>query len=262
MLYISGDPTFGDGGNNNPVNSVTKEGYSENNNGNSQVYTDNKVRQDIFIAGYGYNEEDGSDVQNVESLIVNGNITSGPGSIWVWAEESPLYKTLIQFAVLGAGVTVNEDTCNAFRNAQDDETTENDTGEFLYGSLEGDSSGFVYWNGISGNRKVILRKVDSSYASVAGKEFLIYKGASDKAYLPEDETKPLKSDVSGCFYVGDFPYGWYVVKEVSPEKYFYFVVVESGVYGMVDVNDADAIGGFTSKTDAQDAAKAKYNTLK
>ena len=99
-------------------------------------------------------------------MNVNGAITSAPGSIWVWAEipdaaasedakEYNHYKQLKQFATFTGGITDLENSVKAFRNAVDDESTENSTGEYLTGSLEGvlavptgsTYAGYIYWTG-------------------------------------------------------------------------------------------------------------------
>ena len=220
------------------------------------------VRQDIFIAGYA---SDAPESTNAASLVVAGEITSGEGSIWVWAQENPHYMATRQFGKIGDGVSVSEETLNAFRNARDDSTTENETGDYLRGTLEGETTGNVYWNGVSGNRKVILRKVDSTYTPVSGRYFTIYKGASSSAYTPRGETESLSglsSGVSGCFWIGNLPYGWYIVEESTLHRFFYFVVVESGTYGTLDSDNKDIVAGFSTREEAVSEAKAKYDVLK
>ena len=213
------------------------------------------VRQDIYIAGYaGDKDED----KSAASLVINGQITSGKGTIWVWAEESPHYKALCQFARIKDGLTVSEDTCNVFRNARDDIKTGNETGEYLRGTLEGETTGYVYWNGVSGSRKVILRKVDESYTSYTAASFTVYKGTATSPYQPKGE-QPLTGLTpgdSGCFWIGNLPFGWYVIKEDDSGPFFYVVVTAKGTY-----NGPEDPGG-TTRADAETAAKNLYEQNK
>ena len=267
-LNISGNPNFGgtdvdDQGDLIPHENSAgnfKEGELESKTNGGKVYI--RARQDIFIAGYA---NDDPEATNAASLVITGDIGSGEGSIWVWAQENPHYMATRQFGKIGDGVSVSEETLNAFRNARDDSTTENETGDYLRGTLEGETTGNVYWNGVSGNRKVILRKVDSTYTPVSDRYFTIYKGASSSAYTPRGETESLSglpSGASGCFWIGNLPYGWYIVEESTPHRFFYFVVVESGTYGTLDSDNKDIVAGFSTREEAESEAKAKYDVLK
>ena len=271
-VNISGAPIFHVDGEND--NTVTLADYDSKKNGDESVYTGNNVRQNIYIA-----EENEA---NPQSIVINGDLTGAEGSIWVWAENSVHYEQRRSFAVL-EGVefveTAEVDISNkkfdaehlkVFRNARDDNTTDNpmdSTPKWLYGTIEGDESGFVYWHGVAGSRKVILRKVDSSYTPVNGKLFTVYKGASGTAYTPKGETlENLPSGTlntetgeyegSGCFWIGNLPYGWYIIKENNPETYFYLVVTANGTFG-----GPDAAGG-TTRSNAEAAAKQLYNEKK
>ena len=261
IMYISGNPNFGGtginvSGNINPTDgNIKNERLAAKRNG-GKSYT--IPRQDIFIAGYS-----GSDGEhNAASLKVNGNIASEAGSIWVWAERSPHFKTMQQFAEVDGNV--NEASCNVFRNAQPDDISENDTDEYLFGTLEGDTSGYVYWSGISGIRRVILRKVDSDYKP-AQESFTVYRGSGTSAYTPKGSDGPLESltsGASGCIWIGELPYGWYIVKENNSGPYFYIVVTESGVYGTLNESGDIIPGGYQTPDAARSAAQKKYNDLK
>lgn len=263
-LNLSGNPGFGGNGLNVSGNIDTTKGnlkqgtlVAQTNGGKNYE----KARQDIFIAGY--EGDDGA--TNAASLVVTGNLSSGNGTIWVWAAEVPHYQMLQQFAVIAEGAAVTADAVHAFRNARDDTAAKNDTGEYLYGTLEGEKAGFVYWSGISGSRKVILRKVDSAHTSLKDREFSIYKGTSTTPYKPKDETVPLSgltSGPSGCFWIGTLPYGWYILEETSPHRYFYLIVEASGVYGTLDEAGNDIVGGYDSRASAENAAAAQYTALK
>ena len=138
-MYISGGPKFEN--NNKAMNLGT------NTNGEETAYYTNGAPQDIFIAGYGNTTAD--------SLVVTGDITSGPGSIAVWANEQRHYKQSKQFAVMQDGP---HDGLNAFRNAQTDSQTENPLKtdpKYLYGIRRG-NDGKVYW---SGSMDLTIRKV-------------------------------------------------------------------------------------------------------
>jgi len=194
------------------------------------------------------------------------------GSIWVWASSENHHKQLMPFAALAEGVVYADEptgdeldsaVLRVFRNAQDDGTTDNATESWLYGCVEGDKTGFVYWNGIAGSRRVILRKVDSTYAPVPNMTFAIYKGTSEIAYTPKGEASPLsglRSGASGCIWIGDLPYGWYILEEQDAGKklYFYLVVTASGVEGTPQT----VPNGYANRDSAAAEAKTRYENLK
>ena len=133
-MRISGGPVFENNIKTSAVNSESKNG------GDSTFYTGNGAPQDIFIAGYSS--------ADAISLHVTGNITSGQGSIKVWAEQDRHYEQSKQFAVMDGGPWNGLD---AFRNARTDDDTgnrPNDTGtiKYLYGVTRG-NDGNVYWYG-------------------------------------------------------------------------------------------------------------------
>ena len=246
--------------------------------------SDYLVRQDIYIEGY----LGTSDYLPATSLYVTGAIANengaNDGSIWVWAEiptaenENNHYQQLKQFAVFTDGLAeaYRESTLRVFRNAVDDERTQNGLDSYLAGSSEGDLTvpsgsaytGYVYWSGVSGSRKVILRKVNGVYESLENRSFTIYRGTSSTAYKPKDEIKPLEnlvSGASGCFWVGTLPYGTYILEEDmgdNPNKFFYIVIDDAGVFCTLDGEGNDVIDGYPNKEAAQAAAKAKADALK
>jgi hypothetical protein len=268
-------------------NTVTLSNYSNKKNGAVPVYTGNKVRQDIYVA-----EEDAipASIKLTGDLVNKNRQYIGDGTIWVWAEHANHHKQLMPFAVLGDGVdyavveegqtelpTGKLDAAHlkAFRNAQDDDTTENGTDTYLFGTIEGDVACLVYWSGSAGARKVILKKVVqsnevegsnktfSTYDKPQGeKEFTIYKGNSTTAYTPKGAANALSGKLSnnstGIIWIGELPYGWYIIEEEDPERYFYVVVDQSGVYENTNAGGYDTREG----TDGADAAaKAKYDAL-
>ena len=277
VLKLSGAPVFGTDMNDSTdtteddANMVPKNGYKSKKNGQDSVYENNKARQDIFMA------EDGT---NPQSIVVTGDFVKkngdylGDGSIWVWADSYSHYRQLMPFAILGEEVkfahrdengelpegTLDAAHLKAFRNAQDNDATGNATDDYLYGAMAADSassdeSEYVYWTGIAGSRKVILRKVDSTYVPEKDREFKIYQGSSTSPLAEE------QSGASGCFYIGMLPYGWYVLEEVEPHKYFYIVVASSGVYGTVNDSGENIVGGYDTRQEAETAAKESYATL-
>ena len=173
-----------------------------------------------------------------DSLIVNGDITSGDGSIWVWAEKSPRYKTMCQFGKFQGSITNLDDSLKAFRNAQDDETTgykPNPSYVYLEG-VTGDESGCVYWCGEItppvGTRTVILRKVGrtaDNFEPLAGAAFVYDDGT-------EEQLK--SSGANGIFFYRTLSFGTYYLKETqAPEgygdnkgKWFCFIVDGDGVW--------------------------------
>lgn len=277
VLKLSGAPVFGTDTNDSTdtteddANMVPKNGYKSKKNGQDSVYENNKARQDIFMA------EDGT---NPQSIVVTGDFVKkngdylGDGSIWVWADSYSHYRQLMPFAILGEEVkfahrdengelpegTLDAAHLKAFRNAQDNDATGNATDDYLYGAMAADSassdeSEYVYWTGIAGSRKVILRKVDSTYAPEKDREFKIFQGSSTSPLAEE------QSGASGCFYIGMLSYGWYVLEEVEPHKYFYIVVTSSGVYGTVNDSGENIVGGYDTRQEAETVAKESYATL-
>ena len=263
-------------------NFVNKTGFGDKTNG-GKAYSESRpatnpktyfVRQDIYLAEASENDP--------KTLVVAGDLTGEKGSIWVWAESEHHYKQLTPFARLGdafydEGTLKEEYSANngaaletmlsVFRNAQDDETTENGTDTFLFGTSEGDNPGLVYWTGVGGMRKVILRKVVEPYTSAERREFAIYKGTSTTAYKPKGETdllSGLTSGDSGCFWIGTLPYGWYILKEgeTDPARWFYLIVDDSGVYCTLDLSDKTVVGGYGTRAEAEAAAKAKADSIK
>ena len=108
---------------------------------------------------------------------------------------------------------------------------------------------------------MILRKVDESYTSytaASGVSFTVYKGTATSPYQPKGE-QPLTGLApgnSGCFWIGNLPFGWYVIKEDDSGPFFYVVVTAKGTY-----NGPEDPGG-TTRPDAETAAKELYENNK
>ena len=249
-LNLSGSPYFGGSGVDVAGNIIEKDKDAEGNfksgdltlkfNGGKKY---ENARQDIFIAGY----EGDDGVTNANSLNIIGDITSGAGTIWVWAEKQPHYKTMQQFAKYEAGVSNLASSLAAFRNARpDDETGAGQVGEYLHGTTKAGDTGNVFWHGIEGSAHVMLVKVSkssNSYQALQGKAFTVYTDEAMKdehiatgVVLNDDGTenkefklKDLMSGNGGAFFIGELPYGTYYAKEVGVEAPFEFTVRESGV---------------------------------
>ena len=240
-LNLSGAPAFGSG---NDANKATvDDSYKGKKNGEENVYIDSKARQDIYIAGYASPSED--EIVNVGSLVVTGNITSGDGSIWVWAERDNHYLMTTQFGLIDAGKDFNPESLKAFRNARpDDETGADALGEYLYGVLNEDD-GMIHWNGIEGTHFVILRKVhavdknNNDYEVQTGApRFEIRQRNRVVTLKQEDGTiitldqNYLQMKPNGVFFIGELPYGQYELVEYigSSMKTFTFFVDGGGLW--------------------------------
>lgn len=309
ILNLSGAPYFGgtgtDGSGNlisAAGNFVTKSGYSSKMNGGKNYPTDNKVRQDIYIAETGA-ESTAETSYEPASIIVTGDLVNaanlyiGDGTIWVWAENQYRYRQTMPFAKMKDGVEFVEKPASgtipdgkydaahlkAFRNAQDDDTTENGTDTYLFGTIEGEkeNAGIIYWTGSSGSRKVILRKADNTYSPVRGRTFVVYKGSGTAPYIVKDGNTrtqlggdsapagvtldPMTSGASGCIWIGELPYGWYIIEEITPHKYFYVVVTANGISETpltVTENGTEKMGGYDFRSTAETVAKDLYDNMK
>ena len=192
-LKLSGSPSFGGTGRNGTdadaeiitektedgktvvVGNFVDEALSDKTNGQKD-YT--KYRQDIFVAGY----EDAGSAAN--SIVVTGAITSGDGTIWVWAEKQEHYEMLRQFAVFESETVKNgltaaqlEKTLLAFRNAWDDEST-GCGADYLTGQ-DGDDIGdwkCIYW---TGGFDIVFRKIDGDGKPLDGAVFTLYMSNDD-----------------------------------------------------------------------------------
>ena len=189
VLYLSGEPYFGGTGTNaggniivvdadgNPLGNFVRKGADfktdpnkEPTNGSKEYRKDNQdyylVRQDIYIPGT---------AKPHNAIRVTGEITSGDGTIWVWAndwawedetQKSTVnhYEMLKQFAVFdGDGIGMSdarkENSMKAFRNAQPDSLT-NCGGDYLTGQKGDDVNGWkcIYW---TGGFDVVFLKTDA-----------------------------------------------------------------------------------------------------
>ena len=180
-MNLSGNPYFGGTGlvgdalvttyqNGEAAGNFITQGYTaeENEKNGGKNYTD--IRQDIYIAGY-------VDTDPAASLNVTGRISSGEGTIWVWADSVNHYEMLKQFAVFsGGGISLSdpnkESSMKAFRNAQPDSLT-NCGGDYLTGQKGDDINGYkcIYW---TGGFDVVFLKTDGFGKALPGATFTLY----------------------------------------------------------------------------------------
>ena len=248
-LNLSDAPDFGGTGTNVSGNITTANGNFKTGpmvaklNGGKE-YT--LARQDIYIAGY---ENDSDDDTTAASLVVSGNITSGNGTIWIWAEKSPRYKTLCQFAKYTSAVTDTATAFAAFRNAQDDKTTGADqVGEYLYGITKAnDTDNNVFWHGLSGF-DVKFKKIDGFGNSLKDAVFTLYSDSACTTAVEVSSTVVTgTSDSTGVvIFNNKIPIGVYYMKETTiPNGYAntntYIVLVGDKALAKDDL-DATAIG--------------------
>ncbi|MBR4456672.1 MAG: leucine-rich repeat protein [Solobacterium sp.] len=198
VLNLSGNPSFGGtdrvGGEGTDKDNLKgtegnfvrkdarfKTGDTEPANGGKQYPKENNtsyylVRQDIYISGTPITPIDTAKPHS--AIHVTGNLISGDGTIWVWADNVNHYEMLKQFAMFSEGGTglsdVEKDTSmRAFRNAQPDSVT-NCGGDYLTGQ-KGEVKDWIYW---TGGFDVVFVKTDSFGVGLPGVEFTLY---SDEA---------------------------------------------------------------------------------
>ncbi len=233
-LNLAGSPAFSTGTGNDIKTNIVGTGA-------------NAKRQDIYIAGYlgvkGGTGDDKDDPKLAGSLIVTGPLDLAKCSVWVGAEvkeneENNHWDTLKQFAkfhselMTGSGDNMKIDPAKlsdaevekiyaAFRNAT--------TSEEYYGmSGDGQKGGVqcIYWEGVTGSRKVILRKVDGNNVPLSGREFAISRSQAKPADAREYDLTSLSS---GVFFVGMMDYGTYYIHEKDPEKTYKIIINDDGV---------------------------------
>ena len=154
----------------------TEDDPTKTNGQDDKIYEDGKVRQDIYLQGYANvtNADESVTETQATSIVVTGALDVANGSIWVWADDSAHYKMLTQFATFADSLISNnkvvfpnvdsskqsdalEKTYLAFRNAQDDVTTECG-GDYLTGQ-EGDAPNLIKW---TGGFDFAFRKIDGN----------------------------------------------------------------------------------------------------
>lgn len=129
-----------------------------------------------------------------------------------------------------------------FRNGRHDKETLNpSTDSYLSGAI-GTGKNIIWGIGEVGKARVILRKTNTEYESLAGARFNIYKGSGTTPYVIKYDNNTtetlqyLESYENGIFWIGDLSYGVYYLEETaapapySAGKWYYLIVMESGVY--------------------------------
>ena len=146
------------------------------------------------------------------------------------------------------------------------EVFKNDRNPELYGVRKDDdpeSYTTIFWSGVAGSRRVILRKVlessDGSFQPKKDAEFTVFtdKGLNNVAKgivkTESEETtvnlESLTSKASGILWIGELPYGTYYLKETIGADYKVFVLT-------VDENDV----GYQA-ADLTDPLKTTYSSL-
>lgn len=216
-MNISGAPNFKDDelGFDGNYKSGTLTGKT---NGGEEY---SQARQDIFVAEVGTAD---SATNKPSSIVVTGDLTGDAGSIWVWASNQYRYKQLMPFAKLGlpTGTTfvahdeangktkLDADHLKVFRNARDDETTENQTDTYLFGTIREDTPGYVCWSGLAGY-DVKFKKIDG------------YGNAQDAAVftLFTDAACTTKLEVAGVEVTGTSSSGVVSFNNKIPSSVYY-----------------------------------------
>lgn len=260
IMNLSGNPNFGGNGLNQAGNITEANGNWKNEvltgklNG-GKLYS--KPRQDIFIAGYAStNDEDTS----AASLVVTGDITSGDGTIWVWAEESPRYKCSGQFAIIDQNAEVSIESLHAFRNAQPDDVTLNKSRNyFLYG-VTTDSSN-VIWRPQKEIKEVWVYEYEKGTLAQAEAGVPKFKGIyyfdSDQ-YIYVEKSLDSLNDSNGD----------YIIDKAIDEQGNHFVKSEDYKYGtsmidgIIEVVSVRADGGYMVKDNEKEQSGDLNDVLK
>lgn len=185
------------------------------------------TRQDIYL--------DFNSASAAQNIVLTGDLRSQEGSVWVWALSSEHFLLNRQFAVIEEGVTVSDATLQTFRDAVDDTTAENRTGQY-YTGVRGENETYVYWGvpGVDFRFKKIDGSGETSLA-LAGAVFSLYRDAAglDPVLRGEepvtatvaDGTDAYKNAAGDTLTLGEvlferIPVGVYYMKETTlPEHY-------------------------------------------
>ena len=113
-------------------------------------------------------------------------------------------------------------------------------GEGAAGSLKAvttpDIAKYGVMNASKDERKVILRKVNTSYNALAGATFEILRADLSPVTDSSKSTTTFTSSTSGVYFIGELPYGTYYVHEtktpagIVSDYWFYLIVDENGAY--------------------------------
>lgn len=104
-------------------------------------------------------------------------------------------------------------------------------------------------------RKVILRKVDSTYGPKESVTMTVYGADDDTAFDTGTEVlEDLESEESGVFWIGDLTYGNYLIEETSgSEDTWYFLIVDDDGVINSGSSDGNASTGYSSRAKAKAA---------
>ncbi len=96
-------------------------------------------------------------------------------------------------------------------------------------------NGHINWSGITGSRRVVLRKVvekENAFESLEGAVFEVHRNSETGQIVIVDgqPLSGLNSGPSGVFWIGELPYGTYFIKETYPDvNWFVLTVDKDGV---------------------------------
>lgn len=221
-------------------------------------------RQDIFLA---------EAQADPASIRVTGNLTGGAGSIWVWADDPSHYLMLKPFATVADGVSLNDNSYLAFRNARPDSETLCGGSPYLTGR-KGDNAAWIYW---TGGFDVRFEKIDGFGQPQSGAVFQMFTDPACRVpYLRNGEAVTAASaDGSdpalpkGTVLFDKLPVGTYYMKEITaPTGYVnsiwadnagsaipnvYIVLV--GETAMAAVGGAGVLSGITAANISDQTAR-------
>ena len=222
-LNLSGSPRFGsstDGyGNISQTQGNLAGSLIAQKNGGKTYHPEH---QDIYL------EES---VGDPGSLVLTGNLTGAPGSIWVWADGAERYGMAAPFARVDFGGDIAMSTYKIFRNAQTDFRTCVSDNEYLTGDEKREKDGFIHW---TGGYDVYFVKRDGFGERLPGAVFTLYTDAACSTPFDRNGTVTAASAdgtsafqnaahqtlPTGTVLFDKLPAGVYYMKEtVSPEGY-------------------------------------------
>ena len=259
-LNLSGAPNFGGAGadsfgNLNGKGNLRIVTMDDETNGGR---TYRQARQDIYL------KESGNDPA---SLILTGDITSGNGTIWVWADSAKHYEMLTPFAKT-TRASLKPATYTAFRNAQTDKMTNASRDSGYLTGQSGANASFLYWNG---GFDVVFYKIQpftaaNQYVPLKGARFSLTAQASGKRLVME-------SEANGRVLFKNVPSGTYTLVEEDPlpdgyanvnKSIVYTVIVSPSIAGKnfsIQRNDGDAMCQYNGNYLVMNIAKPERRVI-
>lgn len=224
-LELSGSPDFGGrgtdvGGNIDDRNKNVKQITLTSERNGGKTYR--KPIQDIYL-------EETDDAP--ASIVITGNLTCPPGTIWVYAETANHYETMMPFATSRFD-DVDGNTYAAFRNARPDDETQCRGEMYLTGS-GGSNRRWIYW---SGGYDVMFVKNDGFGNGLVGAEFTLFtkKECESQDAYADAVSADTHKDSSG---------------NTVPKGTVIFEKLPAGIYYMVETNLPDGYNN-SYETDA------------